>query len=120
MTYKTHKKTFPNSSKKKTESVLKSNWWTPVWRGLVVEPSGKHFKGMGSAVWLYLYFLMYANRGTGTLFRRIATIAGDIGMSTRTVSRWLNILKTGGYVDVRQTGRSLQISVTKWKSIKKK
>jgi DNA-binding transcriptional ArsR family regulator len=113
-----YRKTFPNDSKPKTP-ISKSNWWTPLWRGLAVEPTAKHFTTMGSAVWLYLYLLTFANRMSGNLFRRISTIAGDTGLSSRTISRWLKVLKDGGYVEVRQTGRSLQISITKWKPIKK-
>ena len=112
-------KTFPKDSKRKADFVSKTNWWTPLWKGLPVESTAKHYKGMGSAVWLYLYLLVYANRSTGALFRRIPTIAKDTGLSSRTVSRWLHILKTGGYIEVRRTGHSLQISITKWKSIKK-
>jgi DNA-binding MarR family transcriptional regulator len=122
MSYKTkfnYQKTFPGDSRQKAGFVLKANWWTPLWRGLVVEPSAKHFKGMGIAVWLYLYLLIYANRSTGALFRRNLTIAKDMGVSSRTISRWLHILKSGGYIEVRRTGRSLQILITKWKSIKK-
>jgi DNA-binding transcriptional ArsR family regulator len=122
MTYKTnlHQKIPSQDSKPKAFSSTKSNWWTPLWRGLAVEPSAKHFKAMGSAVWLYLYLLTFANRMTGKLFRRISTIANDMGLSSRTVSRWLRVLKAGGYIEVRQTGRSLQIEITKWKPIKKR
>jgi hypothetical protein len=123
MTYKTkfnYQKTFPADSNSRAGIVSKASWWTPLWRGLAVDPSAKHFKAMGSAVWLYLYLLVFANRSTGALFRRNSTIAKDMGMSSRTVSRWLNILKTGGYIELRQTGRSLQISITKWKPIKKR
>lgn len=122
MTYKTnfhYQKTFPADSKQKTPFIAKTKWWTPLWKGLPVEPSAKHYKTMGSAVWLYLYLLVFANRSTGNLFRRVSTIAQDTGMSPRTVSRWLKILKAGGYINVRQTGRSLQIAITKWKPIKK-
>jgi DNA-binding transcriptional ArsR family regulator len=113
-------KTFPRNSKQKSALISQSNWWTPLWRGLAVEPSAKHFKAMGSAVWLYLYLLVFANRATGNLFRRISTIAGDMGMSSRTVSRWLSRLKDAHYIKIHQTGRSLQISITKWKPIKKR
>lgn len=122
MPYKTkfnYQKTFPKGSKQKSVFNSKSNWWTPLWRGLAVDPTAKHYKAMGSAVWLYLYLLVFANRLTGNLFRRISTIAKDTGMSSRTVSRWMHTLKNGGYIKARQTGRSLQISITKWKSIKK-
>jgi len=122
MTYHTnfnYQKTFPKDSKQKAVFISKSNWGTPLWRGLPVDSTAKHFKAMGSALWLYLYLLTFANRTTGNLFRRISTIAGDMGLSTRTISRWLKILKDGNYIEVRQTGRSLQISITKWKPIKK-
>lgn len=121
MTYKTnfYPKILSQDLKPKAVSSTKSNWWTPLWRGLAVEPSAKHFKAMGSAVWLYLYLLTFANRTSGNLFRRISTIASDMGLSSRTVSRWLRVLKAGGYIEVRQTGRSLQIAITKWKPIKK-
>jgi DNA-binding transcriptional ArsR family regulator len=112
-------KTVPKDSKSKAALVSKTKWWTPVWNGLPVDAGAKHYRAMGSAVWLYLYLLVYSNRETGKLFRRIPTIATDTGLSSRTISRWLNTLKTHGYVESRQTGRSLQISVTKWKSIKK-
>lgn len=114
-----YQKTVPKDSKFKAAFVSKTKWWTPVWNGLPVDPSAKHYKAMGSAVWLYLYLLVFANRTTGNLFRRISTVANDMGLSTRTISRWLSILKTGGYIEARQTRRSLQISITKWKSIKK-
>jgi DNA-binding MarR family transcriptional regulator len=123
MTFKknfNYQKTFPRDSNHKAEFVSKANWWTPLWRGLVVEPSAKHHKAMGSAVWLYLYFLVFANRSTGKLFRRNSTIAKDMGLSSRTVSRWLRTLKAGDYIELHHTGRSLQISITKWKPIKKR
>lgn len=114
-----YQKSFPSNSKYKTNLVRKKNWWTPLWSGLLIEPSAKHYKTMGRAVWLYLYLLTYANRRTGNLFRRTSTIAGDMGLSLRTVSRWLALLKQNGYIETRQTGRSLAISITKWKPIKK-
>ena len=106
----------------KSESAPDSapNWWTPLWKGLLVEPSAKHYEAMGSAVWLYLYLLVYANRLSGMLFRRTATIAKDMGLSCRTISRWLKILKVGQYIETRRTGHALQISITKWKPIKKR
>ncbi len=114
-----YQKTFPNDSNGKTNPIRKESWWTPLWSGLLIESSAKHYKAMGRAVWLYLYLLTYANRRSGNLFRRTATIAGDLGLSLRTVSRWLSVLKQNGYIEIRQTGRSLAISITKWKPIKK-
>lgn len=122
MTFKTnfnYQKTLSDDSKHKAGFISKANWWTPLWRGLPVEPTAKHYKAMGSALWLYIYLLVFANRSTGALFRRNSTIAKDMGLSSRTVSRWLHTLKTGGYIEARRTGHSLQILITKWKPIKK-
>ena len=113
-------KNIPKDSKFKATFISKTKWWTPVWNGLPVDSTAKHYKAIGSAIWLYLYLLIFANRTTGNLFRRIPTIARDMGLSNRTISRWLNNLKTNGYIQTRQTGRSLQISITKWKPIKKR
>ncbi|MCD9187019.1 MAG: helix-turn-helix domain-containing protein [Pyrinomonadaceae bacterium] len=122
MPYKTNlpRKIISHDAKPKTFSSSRSDWWTPLWRGLTVDPTAKHFRAMGSSVWLYLYLLTFANRTTGNLFRRISTVAGDMGMSSRTISRWLKSLKAGGYIEVRHTGRSLQIAITKWKPINKR
>lgn len=113
-----YRKTFPKESKQK-KFLPKSKWWTPLWSGLLVEPTAKHYKAMGSSIWLFLYFLTYANRTTGKLFRRRSTIANDLGLSLRTVNRWLRVLKQKGYIETKQSERSIVISITKWKPIKK-
>jgi len=115
----TYRKTFPKDYNHHKKFVPKSKWWTPLWSGLLVEPTAKHYKAMGSAIWLFLYFLTYANRSTGKLFRRRSTIAGDLGLSLRTVNRWLSVLKQKGYVEIQRSERSIVISITKWKPIKK-
>lgn len=98
----------------------KTSWWTPVWNGLLLEPDARHYKAMGRSIWLYLYLLTFANRSTGKLFRRLPTVAKDMGIGIRTIRRWLRQLKQNGYVATRQTGRSLAIKITKWKPIGKK
>lgn len=115
-----HRKTFPKESKTQNNFTPKSKWWTPLWSGLLVEPTAKHYKAMGSAIWLFLYLLTYANRTTGKLFRRRSTIASDLGLSLRTINRWLATLRQKGYVETKQSERSLIISITKWKPIKKR
>ena len=114
------RKTSRKDPQQKRAFNLKEKWWTPVWRGLPVEPTGKHYHLMRNALWLYLYLLVYANRRTGTLFRRNSTISRDMGVNSRTISRWMNTLRKGGYIETRRrAGRALDISITKWKPIKK-
>ena len=92
-------------------------WWIHVWRGLVVDKTGKHQKAIRQAIWLYLYLLLAANRKTGILYRRISTITSDTGFNRRSVQRWLSALREKKYIETRSTGRALQISITKWKPI---
>jgi len=93
------------------------NWWAPVWRGLVVEPEGKHFRRMKEAVWLFLYLILHADRPTGTLRRKLTTIGRDMGVPRRTIQRWLRRLRQGGYITTRETGRAVQIAILKWKTL---
>lgn len=94
-----------------------SQWWGFVWRGLVVSNTAQHYHAMGRSVWLYLYFIIHANRKTGSLYRRVNTIAYDIGMSKRTIQMWLKTLRENGYIVTERTGRSLIIHITKWRPI---
>lgn len=92
-------------------------WWAPVWKGLVMDAEAKHYRAMKSAVWLYLYLLLNANRRTGILMRKIETVSIGMGVTRNTVLRWLKILRSGGYIKTVNTGRSLTIQVTRWKAI---
>ena len=90
-----YRKTFPKEFKNQKNFVPKSKWWTPLSSGLLVEPTAKHYKAIGSAIWLFLYFLTYANRTTGKLFRKRSTIAHDLGLSLRTIDKNLHPSLTG-------------------------
>ena len=95
------------------------DWWAPIFRGLVMDTKAKHCQRMGSALWLFIYLILNANRRQGYLFRKIKTISTDMGISQRTIRRWLKILKDNGYIKTRRTGRSPFIQVEKWKSLQK-
>lgn len=112
----------PNQQQWGGQSPLASNrkgrmWWTHVWSGLVRDPTGKHYKKLKSSVWLYLYLLLGANWRTGKLFRRVGTISKDMAIPDRTITRWLKILRDGGYIESTTKSRVLQISITKWRSV---
>jgi hypothetical protein len=92
-------------------------WWAPVWKGLVMDQEAKHYRTMKSAVWLYLYLLLNANRKTGMLMRKIETVSNDMGVPRDTVLRWFNVLRSGGYVETVNTGRSLTVQLTRWKPL---
>jgi hypothetical protein len=93
-------------------------WWAPVWKGLVMDSDAKHYRKMKSALWLYLYCLLAANRTTGLLTRKIRTISVDMGVPRDTVIRWLDALRAEGYVATSNTGRSLTIQVRHFKSLR--
>jgi hypothetical protein len=90
-------------------------WWAPVWTGLVIDKKGTHCKTVKSAIWLYLYFLLNADRKTGRLMRKVTTICEDTGISERTIRRWLATLAGQKYIELRFTGRCLHIQIRKWK-----
>jgi hypothetical protein len=95
------------------------SWWAPLWRGLVADSTAKHYRSMKSAIWLFLYFVVHADRKTGKLLRRYNTIVKETGLARRTIRHWLLILKRNGYVVVEHSGRSLAITVQvrKWKPL---
>ena len=92
-------------------------WWAPIWRDLVVDAQGKHYRQMKNGVWLMLYLILHADRRTGSLRRKIKTIANDMAISEKTLRKWLKILRAHGYVGTRSTGRCTEIVINKWKTI---
>ncbi len=93
------------------------DWWAPVWRGLVVDPEGKHYRRLKNSVWLFLYLLLHADRRGGHLLRKVKTICSDSGFPRDAVLRWLNVLRNGGYICTENTGRCLSIVIKKWKTL---
>ena len=91
-------------------------WWRAVWRGLVVDSDAKHYRAIGSALWLFIYLVIHANPKSGSLNRKYQTIAGEMGISPRTIRLWLTRLMQQGYVTVTRTGRSQIIHISKWKN----
>lgn len=72
---------------------------------------------MGSALWLFSYFLLHANRKTGRLIRKLDTISKEMGINQRTIRYWLGRLRKHGYITTKHTGRSLEIFIAKWKPL---
>lgn len=89
------------------------DWWAPVWTGLVMDQGCTHYTRMKTAVWLYIYLLLNADE-QGTLERNINAISRDTGIKERTIKHWLDILRKVGYVQTRNTGRSLCFVVNLW------
>jgi hypothetical protein len=92
------------------------SWWGAVWRGLVVDDKGTHYR-MDGAIWLFLYLIIHADRRTGRLMRRYETIAADMSRPSRTIRKWMLTLRRYGYVEVARTGRSLVIHIQKWRAV---
>jgi hypothetical protein len=96
----------------------RNSWWSPLWRGLVADSEGKHRKTMGSAIWTYLYLLMYMKRASGLVFRQQAIIAKETGFSIRAIQKHLAKLKRANYISTEKTGNSLKIHITNWKTFR--
>lgn len=91
-------------------------WWRAVWRGLVVDAEAKHYRAVGPALWLFIYLIIHADPKSGVLNRKYQTIAGEMGISPRTLRLWLARLARHRYVTVTQTGRSQVIHISRWKN----
>ncbi len=92
------------------------DWWAPIWQGLVLDKEGRHYKKMGSAIWLFAYFVLCADRQTGSLLRKTDTISRQMCVKTRTIRAWLHVLRQNNYIETANSGRSLLIRLQKWKS----
>jgi DNA-binding transcriptional regulator YhcF (GntR family) len=84
---------------------------------LIVDAEATHYKRMRSSIYLYLFFLLHADRRTGTLLRRLPTIAAETGINVHTLRQWLAILRREGYVTTEFTGRALRIRIQRWKAL---
>ncbi len=94
-----------------------TTWWAPVWRGLVVDPAGKHVRRLKGALALLLYLILHADRQSGLLVRKYETIGRDMGHSLWTVRGWMRRLERHGYVRRTKTGRALVIEVLNWRPV---
>lgn len=97
--------------------VNQKDWWAPVWRGLVMDKEGKHYRKMRSGIWLFLYLLLNANRRSGLLYKKIKTVSSDTGWNRDMILRWLNILRRSGYIATKNTGRCLLMQIRNWKGL---
>ena len=95
----------------------RKDWWAPLYRGLVVDPSGKHIRQLDGAVWLLLYCFVHADRLTGELPRKYETIARDMTTPARTIRAWMRRLRKYDYVTTTGTGRAVRIRVLRWKPL---
>lgn len=98
--------------------IPRNDWWTFIWRGLVVDPTAKHYRAMGNAVWLYVYLLLFAKRATGKVRTSLARVAKQTGINSRTLQRHLRVLQKGGYITLEDTERTLTLTIQKWKPLR--
>lgn len=108
---------FPPPVKRPGGTYFTKTWWSPLWRGLVADPKARHYQRLRSSIYLLLFCILHADRRTGTLYRKLPTIALEMGMNVHTIRRWLATLRKHGYVTTKSTGRALRINVQKWKPI---
>lgn len=83
----------------------------------------KHYKNMGEAIWLYMWFLdrmtSVSESGIGKVLNGSvithAIVTQDLPMSRSTYTRYVSRLKQSGYIKVSQTQTGLIVSITKAK-----
>ena len=98
----------------------KNPWFARIREGLFKDPSGKHRKQMGEAIWLYGYLHICADLETGEWRHTYKSISDATGIPKSTARKMMDKLKnippgeTEGYIKVRQLSRSLYLQITKW------
>lgn len=92
-------------------------WWAPVWRGLVADPTAKHYRQLDGALWLLIYLILHADRLTGVVRQKVSAIARATGISPWTLRDWLRRLRRGGYITLRGTGRAPLIQIRRWRTL---
>lgn len=68
-------------------------------------------KRVGSAVWLFLYLVLNRDWKTGTLQRRVETIASDLKRNRKQIQRWLRALEDEGLITTRRLCRGYFIEI---------
>jgi hypothetical protein len=89
-------------------------------RGVLFE--ARHYERMGAAVWLYGWLVLRQTRqegATGWVLggARISyqEIEEETGFNRRTLERWMQVLRQGGYIETESSGGGISVRITKAK-----
>ena len=74
--------------------------YAPIGAKLIQNPDLR--QGVGSAVWCFLYLVLNRDWKTGTLNRRVKTMADDLKCNRKQIQRWLRILEDEGLIITRR------------------
>jgi len=95
-------------------------WFARIREGLFKDPSGKHRKKMGEAIWLYGYLHICVDLETGQTVRKYKTISNETGIPESSVKKMMLKLKRAEYIKTTRLGQGLVVQITKWEPVKKK
>ena len=94
-----------------------SEYWIPLWNGLVNDP--KHRAAMGETIWTYLNLLDWCNKDTGKVpFVTYDAMEKRSGTPASTIRKHIGKLKNGGYINVRRYMRGLHIEIINYRSVR--
>jgi len=89
-------------------------------RGVLFE--SRHYERMGQAIWLYGWLVLRQTRQTGTrglvLGGRPVSyheIEEETGFHSRTLERWMRVLRREGYIETHATPAGVVVQITKAK-----
>lgn len=77
-------------------------WWPDIWG---------NYRKLGNAFWLFVYILTRMDENTGTWKGCYTHIVREIGVSERTVRRWVRSLERCGYIERELTNGVFVIRV---------
>ena len=79
-------------------------WWHHIW---------KDYQNLGTALWLFVYFLTKIRPKKDCLKISYAHMLREIGVSKSTIKRWLAKLESTGYLHIKQSNGWLVIRLDK-------
>lgn len=82
------------------------------WEELILDTKARHYRKMGSGIWLLLY-LISANNSRGFIRKNYEAISQETGIKSRTIRSWLKRLKDYGYVAAQRQKDGLLIKLKK-------
>lgn len=102
-----------------TRTLTSNPGWGPLWRGLVSDPTAKHYRRLkNGCLWLLLYAITTANPKTGKLVTTWGEIAKETGLSEQHIRSLAGHLRTKGYVNVVPHGQDqVVLVVAKWRPV---
>jgi len=90
-------------------------WYRTIKADLFTNP--EYRKKLGSAIWLYGYLIMNADRLTGKKNHRVKDMVANLRSNGKQVQRWLRKLENKGKIKTRRLSSGYHIAIENWSDV---